>query len=309
MRRWSLILFLFAPMSFADEIKSRESRITDDHARFGFASEIRFMSTDANFTNTGNERDPLAAGNSYQHSAWRNTLMYRPKKTIEYRIGFEMAQAISETSQAKRDQTGLSQFSLAFDYDWVVPHGVWQPGVELIYPMTTVSDNQDQVLLGEGAIELNPHLAWKFNFYGVQMLSDIGASLRDGGRASLLNYKILPGFALGNTICRLGVRGYTTLVDDQYTSQSSKRLNIINAVDGGSYAFYSINPSQFAALFEIDWAMNAQWGFKLSADKTYTGRNSADALVVALGVVGHLGKIKPRIKTERDQKLEEFEPD
>jgi hypothetical protein len=276
--------------------------------RASYELEIQTLTTDANYTSAGGERENLPAGYGYQRQAMRNRIAYRwwPRTLIS--VGFDYVRAQSESPTETNTLMGVPQLQLGGHVD--LRGGRWyaQPGLEITVPLQRISSNRRDVLLDEGALEIRPHWRTLYLIGSLGFDGDVGLVLRDQERAQLADYRLTGLVNWRAALLGVGVRGYVTILDDKFTNDPDQRLRVVERANGRSYAFYTVNPSQAAYLARLEYVGSDEWGIFIELDQTFNGRNAAESRHVFVGVRTRLAPATdPTLRPARDRRLERFQ--
>ena len=176
---------------------------------------------------------------------------------------------------------------------------------DFTFPFWRVNTNSNDPLIGEGAMVVQPG-AWIIaDMKGFTPFLYGGFAYRDGGRSSLMPFDV--GGRYTHPIMQwwgqLSFRGYESVIDDDNTSFTGRfdRRMYLFRVQGGSYDFYSINPSRG----EIAGSAGMQFdniGIYLGGWVSVYGNASADGWGAFAGVTfnsEHPGTKRRKVRQNR----------
>lgn len=210
--------------------------------RLEIGAGLDYLSSSSNFDGGGSSKG-LPSGGSYQ-------LIRTP---IGVRYGYGEAWSLTSalmisTSQSKGPDATRNNSSLPemhFGADAYLYRGSvdWTGDLQLIFPLETIKAGQDNALNTEGVTQLIgtlgfDHLKGQFIWYGQG-----GLNYRLEGRSGLLLYDLGGGWRWNRNLFGLEVGGFQSVMDDADKSSETKRNTTIQKVNGGSFRFYSVNPS------------------------------------------------------------------
>lgn len=261
-----LILFV-APSLFAAMPPLHASK------KIKLSMENSYFNTSSNFNGSG-EVSELSAGHSY---SLINSKIQGSYFFLNNWVAFAGANySYAKSSNTTDDRTNGEVTSLFFGGRKIFQHGrfLLAPEAEAILSLMEVDPQGDEVLTSEGA-HMATLGAWTtYDIWLMQPYAYIGYTYRDDGRSSLLPWRVGVQKKLSRWTFDIGVYGYRSITDDEYTDSPAQRQNVTALVDGGSYRFYSINPS----LTEVQMMVWHSWDrFSLAGGATHTleGKNAA----------------------------------
>lgn len=194
------------------------------------------------------------------------------------------------------------------------------PEFMLTVPITSIAKDTDEAIVSDGVFEaragayISNHFDWISGYaYG-------GLAFRSGGRSMLFPYEVQLVKAFDSLQISSGFWGYVSILDDEFTSVPGNRTGVTDRVNGGSYRFYSVNPTMMEAGGALGLALGDQTYGRLGLSHTLAGEQTANGFTVWLSVsysfgadeqIGeskHREKVK-KIKKIEEQKQKEFQPD
>jgi hypothetical protein len=230
--------------------------------------------TQNNYLRSGNTFDGLPNGGSYQliniDLGARKSFSHAWAAYLETRIG------AAESRDATMTRT-TSQFNqILVGTDFIMTDGAFKliPDLQFVLPLVRVDQNSNNVQSAEGAMEVMGRVIARFDITRLRNQTFVGVTYRDEGRATLLNYGAGTELALGTSFLGAEVRGFSTIINDQYTSNSTQREGAALRLNGGSTKFNSINPSLLDSNYWYRWD-NKKWGLQIGGGFSITGASYA----------------------------------
>lgn len=160
----------------------------------------------------------------------------------------------------------------------IVPQG------DFVYPLQRLDVNGADVPPGEGAMRIK---AGAWGLYPIQEFTPfvyLGYEFRDEARSHLIPYSLGVKYKMDRAIWLQGeYRGYETIQNDDDSSDRVAREFYLSRVAGGSYTFYSVNPSVGELAVSAGYNMGSLTVYGDVA-KTMAGANSAEGWTLTLGL-------------------------
>lgn len=182
-----------------------------------------------------------------------------------------------------KTNSGLSEGWFGAQYWYELESFDLVPEVDIIYPGSRVDTNSDDPLLSEGALRLKGGAWAVYQWDDFRPFGFLGYESRDGGRSSLLDYKVGLQYAQSSAWWLQGeLRGYSSVTNDGDTDGVARDVYLLR-VQGGSYHDYSRTPSLHEAALLGGFHIG-QLGFYAGGAMSYAGRSSADGLTGLVGV-------------------------
>lgn len=275
-----------------------------------------YFSTQANYTDSGFQQSFL--GDSYLR-----TFTTTFSATHDFSDSFS-AYALLDTVYAQSQDRSFQRtrfiptdLKLGTDFKLVDEDWGLVPEVQVNIPLTTVAEGTDEIVVSDGVFEARAgaYLSSHFDFLSGYLYG--GYAHRSGGLSGLLPYELQLVKGLGNTQVSLGVWGFESLTDDQFTNQRSRREAITNRVNGGSLRFYSINPSVTEVGGSFGLPIGEALFLRLGAQTTLRGKNTAQGSTFWVSLSTNFSSStaaenRKRVREERrrqEQKKREFVPE
>lgn len=259
---------------------SYENLKTYGEGLFQFDTAASYFKTDSNYRNGGN-KDSLPGGFSYNLIDVNLSGRYLISHSLAFYGGASVGTSQSKDSLKTLTNSSLSGIKLGSDYLLLDDGFRLALDVSLLIPIEKVSDTMDTSLNSDGAMHVTPRLIASSDIGAFTPYGYVGANWRDQGLSTLALY----GGGIRMTFSDLSfgaeVNGYSTVINDKYTDQSSKRENILNLYNAGSKSFYSINPSGIDTDLYAQYNVTENWMLHMSGGMTLTGSESAAGYHVA----------------------------
>lgn len=234
-----------------------------------------FYSTDTNY-NSQEEEESLGTGKYYELYKQRLDLYYRYNKNWRFLIGSEVNYARSSDSLDERSNFLPNNINLGAEWGLPTKYGNFSIGSNNYITTFNVDSNTDETLVGEGASLI--HL---YGMYQVQIGDRIGLHTKIGymsrtdGRSNLNTYEANFRLITMPLILALGVEAYTSITDDEFVNSQITRDNITDAVNAGSFHFYSVNPSRMDLVIWGNYAFSETTALRLGYKNSLSGNNTS----------------------------------
>jgi hypothetical protein len=269
--RKSVFLFLLAPIfSFAfDEHRPWTYQLWDLEA------QTAFYKATANYTRSGGSFDRLPGNNSYQLLTVDLRVRYVLTRSWALSAGLQIANAESKNAVTTRTNSAITEAHLSLErllsrkknYDLIAEFFA-------VAPLEKVSPSDDEVLTGEGAMQVGGRLFARARWGFFRPFLFAGFTYRDGGRSSLIPYGIGTEFKIGQNFIGGEARGYTSASKDDYTDAPANRESV-SLRNGEALRFYTVNPQLLEGFV---WWRNQPLkgiGLKVMAGTSLTGAATA----------------------------------
>lgn len=281
-----------------------ELRFVPVAGQYEAKGEFDYTTTSANYPSAGGSSLGLAAGAKLTRMLGVGEINYDYNSFLRFWGGFSGGQTqanvitgvfpsiVTDTHTNSGMNEGWlgGQWWTEFESFDVVPQ------VDLVYPFFRIGGAAVDPLLGEGAMRLQAGSWIMLPFGNLTPFVYGGYAYRDEGRSSLFPYNV--GLRYGerrNWWVQGEFRGYQTITDDSNAGNRGPREVILSHTDGGSYEFYSINPSrgEIAASGGFRYESFSVYG---GASMSVFGRSSSDGWTAFAGVTfsGFYPKKAPR---------------
>jgi hypothetical protein len=243
---------------------------------------FQYFDSGANYLTDGSSQG-LAGGGHFTHMLGSARLDYAWSSMWRSYAGFSYAYTQSTAAGIDRTNSGLNEMLIGTQAWWRVENFYLAPQVDLTYPFWHIDEDSDGALLGEGALQLQAGVWGLWRLGSLQPFGYLGYDYRDGDRAALLPY------ALGVYLRPAGwwvqgeYRGYVSVSDDADTPNRTPRELYTTRVDGGSFRFYSVNPS-LGELALSGGVHFGAWSVFAEFAKTMNGVSQADGWMGLAGL-------------------------
>ena len=207
--------------------------------------------------------------------------------------GFTYSSTESYDGTITRTNSGFNELLAGGQYWYRFSGYRLVPAADLVYPLVRVDREADDVLLGEGAIKakfgswvLFPNGRWvPFGYLGYEY--------RDEGRSHALPYSVGIKWKMAPPLwAQFEYRGYERLFANADSENRNVRDAFLQKVNGGSYRYYSINPSYSEFNVEAGYSfgpVSIYGGFAISIN----GSSAADGWMGMAGIAySPLGTLK-----------------
>lgn len=266
-----------------------------------------YFSTNSNYTNSGSTQK-LAGDSYYDHYLTNLSVSHDLTPSFSAYGILDGVYAKSQDRSFQRTRVAPSDIKLGFDFNLVDGPIGFVPEAQVTIPLSQVSESTDEVIVSEGALEgkvgsyISAHFDWLSGY------AYAGYLYRSGGRSSLLPYEIQAVKDFDGPQVSIGVWGYQTLAQDTYTDSRAQRDVVTARVNGGSFRFYSINPSLTEAGFSFGLPFSDTYFVRLGAQTTIRGQNTASGSTLWLSLSTSFGSSKREVYRQRakeEQKKQE----
>lgn len=165
------------------------------------------------------------------------------------------------------------------------------PIVDLNIAIRKVDPTGDDVLISDGVSKLTfgawAQTKWKkfipYTFFGLTYCTD--------GFASPFVFRTGISREVGSFSFFGEVAYFGIVIDDEYLKTPNVRLNVVNAVDGGSYKFYSINPERTDVSGGLSYTINSEWKTDFRIDYPFQGARYAQGISGMFGFSWNFGDV------------------
>ena len=245
-----------------------------------FLSELNYFFTKANYEAGGGSYVDLLGGAEY--SSLLLDLGAQYAFTPRLYLGGELGIANSESSinGIKRTNSTLGEAKAWVQYVAPVKFLRVVPEAVFIYPFNRIESTADEVLTGEGAMGIQPGVWLIKAFKRLEIFSYLGGRYQDEERSGLAIYRIGSQFKFASFFAGGSFNGFESVTDDK--GSEATRLAVTRRVNGGSFKYYSYNPS----LMEVDlWAgmnFSKTSNARLGLSQTINGESSAHGMTIHL---------------------------
>lgn len=250
---------------------------------FEIGAGTTYLDTSANFNGDGNKVD-LFGSNKYTLFTSFVTSRYVFPGLWSVSATANVSNAESKNSDFVRTNSTFSQLSLTADY--MVYRGFMDfiPELTFSYSLDPIEKNQDTVMTNEGVMELIAMLKAQNSYSWFSYYLGCGFNYRNE-RSGLFPWNVGGGVRWGQSFVGIEVSGFQSVMDDpDKGTLESPRYSLIQKVNGGSYRFYSVNPSETKASLNIDLGFSRGIVLKSFVATSLVGQNFSSGLYAGLGI-------------------------
>lgn len=268
----NLFALAFCLSSSVAMAKDNYREFKRDHWDFELSAD--YFYSEANYTSFGKGSSSLPSGNHFQLMDFSFATRYTPNKKSSYFAMMNIGVAESRNSFATRTNSTLNKVMAGVDF--IAYSDLFQliPEVSLLFPIDKVDPNSDTVANNEGVLEMHARLHVQKDFGGGRGYGWLGFDFRNEGRSFLVPWGV--GYQWKQSKYRLGaeVFGFQSVTDDS-VENDALRNSYINAVNAGSFKFYTSNPALVDANLYVTWLASPKWNVQVNAGNTIMGDNMA----------------------------------
>ncbi len=266
------LLFLISQNGYSfNKLKTYEPRT------FEITGGATYFETKSNYNNVGSQVN-LLSSNKY-------TLI---DSLIEARYVFKdlwsvSAQAHISNAESKNtdfNRTNSTLNTLVASSDWMVYRGFMDiiPELCVKYSLDPIANNQDSVITNEGVLEVQGLLKAQNNYSWFSYYA-AGGYLFRSARSGLMPWYLGGGTQWKHSFLGLEVGGFQTVTDDgDKGPNESIRTALLQKVNGGSYKFYSVNPSHIEAAVNLDIGFSRGFIVKSYVAQSISGQSYSNGL-------------------------------
>lgn len=300
----SLLVLLLSSQLQANPYSKREGRLT-----FDFKST--YLSTTENLDSSGDIVD-LPNNNKFEEIKTNIKGEYDYSRYTTFITDLTVNSVTSNDGISERTETALSDIALGFEYILSRKNTfLVMPSFLVKIPLATYSETTDSVLLNNNSIDveaivniskrmqsfyLRAYGGFTYRTEGLSWLAPLGAEV----------FYISRRFMLGG-----GIESIFSVTDDDHTSDTNRRTDVTNRVNGGSLAYYAVNPSVTKAYGLFKFYVEPQLYLGLGIKQSLFGENAAygTEFLANIGFAfGGRNKKIPTLKTQdRDDTPDDFE--
>ncbi len=272
-----LLVLLYIGPAEAQVLRYREGQMS-------FFTRFEVFSTDSNFDPSGGSFTKLPAGQSYDLSLIKTRMQYDYTNDFAFYGGVNFAIAKSNDGLFTRNNSTLTGFEGGLQYKAMKKPFLIVPQIHVILPFETISNNTDQVISSESAVEVEVGVWLQKKLWRLYNYAYFGFDYRDGGRSALGKYKLGTYARIKNFYMGLDANGYQSISDDENTNTPFVRTVITNQVNGSSLKYYSINPDNLSVDLWAGMIAFENYLFKVGYAQDVNGSNSAKGSTVYVGL-------------------------
>lgn len=238
-------------------------------------TQFNYFEANANYDKGGGSYSSLPSGYGYKLMAVDFGAHYGLSRRIGTFVSTQLAQAESKNPTDTRTYSSFTKAILGFDYLWMTSekYDIF-PEASLTFPAERVDTGKDEVINGERAIELRSQITARAKWGNLNPFASAGFTYRDEGRSALIPFAAGAEWKMKTVKIGAELRGYQSVIDDQYTNDQDKRFQIAPK-NGNSLKFYSVNPSLLETNFWVRSNNKSDLGWRVGGGTTMTGANTA----------------------------------
>jgi len=252
--------------------------------RWQFDAQVTSYQATANYTKSGGEYSSLPSGYSYTLLDFDFGARWVPSSRWAVYATSRVSNAESKDNVSTRRDSTLTQAVVGTDFLFYSSKRLdLYPDFSLTVPLKRVDPAADDVVAGEGAMELSGKIIGRINWGVFDPFAFIGFTYRDEDRSSLMPFGA--GAELQFSKWHLGgeVRGYQTVIADKFADNPYRR-EIVAARNGNALRYYAVDPSLLETNFWLRGNLTPTWAMKFGGGTSITGSNTAAGWSVFAGI-------------------------
>ena len=253
-----------------------------------FSLQLEHFQTHTNYKEMG-KQEKLASQNSFQYIAFHPRFSYSPFPLyLNFEIFANNFYASSKTGNTQRTvyfrPTVLGAgFSSYHKIKTLFAGLEIRGGVPLYGNLFGNLQSANEIIVGDGSYFIEPGVWLIFKpsdmFY---VYINSAFRYRFSSLSSLVFARLGGALTMQNIDAGVSIDPFFSVLSDPFASQSDTRHNLLEQVNGGSYKFYSVNPSSFLA-----WTLWMEFKYRPAFIKLYFhldtfGQNYAKGLNLGL---------------------------
>ena len=243
-----------------------------------------YFETTSNFNDVGSKVN-LISSNKYALLDMFLETRYVFKDFWSVRAKAFISNAESRSTDFNRSNSTLN--TLEASGDWMVYRGFMDviPELTMRYSLDQISNTQDSVVTNEGVLEIIAMLKAQNNYQWFSYYAGGGYNFRNE-RSSVMPWYLGGGMQWKHSFFGLELNGFQTITDDNDKGSTNEAVrNTLNQkVNGGSYRFYSVNPSHIQVQANLDVGFSSGFIVKSFIANSISGQNYANGLTIGLAV-------------------------
>lgn len=274
-----LLLCLISQNGYSfNKLKTYEPRT------FEMSGGATYFETTSNFNDVGSKVN-LISSNKYALLDMFLETRYVFKDFWSVRAKAFISNAESKNTDFNRSNSTLN--TLEASGDWMVYRGFMDviPELTMRYSLDQISNTQDSVITNEGVLEIIAMLKAQNNYQWFSYYAGGGYNFRSE-RSSVMPWYVGGGMQWKHSFFGLELNGFQTVTDDsdKGTTNEAIRNTLIQRVNGGSYRFYSVNPSHIQVQANLDVGFSSGFVVKTYIANSISGQNYANGLTMGIAV-------------------------
>tara|TARA_B110001454_G_scaffold219200_1_gene251808 strand:+ start:33271 stop:34404 length:1134 start_codon:yes stop_codon:yes gene_type:complete len=274
-----LLLCLISQNGYSfNKLKTYEPRT------FEMSGGATYFETTSNFNDVGTKVN-LISSNKYSLLDMFLESRYVFRDFWSVRAKAFISNAESKSTDFNRTNSTLN--TLEVSGDWMVYRGFMDviPELTMRYSLDQISNTQDAVLTSEGILEIIALLKVQNNYQWFSYYAGGGYNFRNE-RSSVMPWYLGGGVQWKHSFLGLELNGFQTITDDSDKGGTNEaiRNTLIQRVDGGSYKFYTVNPSHIQVQANLDIGFSSGFVVKSYIANSISGQNYANGMTVGIAM-------------------------
>jgi hypothetical protein len=270
-----------------------------------FANDIE---TGSNYLKSGDSFQSLPSGYSYRLMNFDFGVRWAPTNIWSIYAESRLGVAESHDPIQTRNNSEFNRALLGSDFILLKGPITLIPDFQVIYPIVPHDSNSNKVETSEGDTEVIGRLLVRMDLKRLRNVGSLGVNYRDGGRAALLLYGIGSEYDFNGWLLGGELKGFSTIVQDQYTTNSGNREFNSSRVNGQSSIFNSVNPSLLSGSVWYHFE-SVTSDFHLGIGSTIMGTNTAQGIEIFGRWIFRLPGNATKFSKARRSDLERFRED
>lgn len=243
-----------------------------------FSDYFTYFRSNSNYINGGTSTTSLPQDGTFTTAQDTLAIDYDAFPNVRFSASLGYGYSNANNDSSAFTDSGLTEFSAGAQYWWRHPDWALVPNLKFGYPFYRIDVNNPQTssALISNAAAWGEGGAWgifylrPFAIYGY-----LGFRYQDGGQSAVMPVDVGASYRFPLARVRIGIRGESTIINDNYTNTPLLRLNEANTVDAGSLKYFSLNPTVFEGYGEFDWIFTREWEAGAGFAQTFYGSNAA----------------------------------
>jgi hypothetical protein len=243
-----------------------------------FTDYASYFKSTGNFVTSNTSSTDLLNGAYFSAIDDTLTVSYDAFPSLRFSANLGYASTTAADNLTSFTGQGLSEGGLGVQYWFRDKRWAIVPTLNGEFPFYRNTYIQTTSLLGNGTVWMEGGIWGLLYYHPVTAYAYIGYRYQDSGLAGWLTNDLGASYRLDTARIRIGVRGETTVTNDNDTINPNDiflRNNLISNVDRGSLKYYSINPTVWEGYGEFDWLFSRMFEAGLGYAQTFYGSNAA----------------------------------
>ena len=252
--------------------------------RFDMYLDSQFFKSTSNYDANGSKQS-LPGTSSFQNISLDTSARFLFFNNLGIYSGFLYNYVDTSTGAVVRNTSALTHYFAGADYQLLATDR-WTLYLDFTYLIasTAVDAAADVAIATNGANEAKAVGVAVYSVDKFRLFTKLGYDFRTEGLSALLLYGAGGEVAVGNVKLGLALDGFSSVKDDDYTSQPLARDAITDRVNAGSRRYYAVNPNLLDAQVYFQYSFGGNMNAKISAGSTITGSNAADGISAGLAL-------------------------